>query len=148
MENLAWELYGYMKGHCVGIENAMNSRDLLEKMKLRGDEWKGVSERKIRYLLADIRNEPEITRHLGSSTKRGYWLTTEKDDERYLLRKTENVVRGMRECLGLGISSLAFYKVLNEEGRKPQALDNQTRLREGLKDVHLTSDDLLKKGNE
>lgn len=148
METLAWELYTYMKGHCVGIENAMNSKDMLEKMRLRGDEWKSIGERKLRYLIDEIRNNPEITRHIGSSTSRGYWLTTEKDDENYILQKVKIVIKGMRECLSLGASSLTFYKVLNEEGRKSQALDNQTRLRKGLKDVHLTSDDLLKKGKK
>lgn len=139
-------VYRYMETHCVGIANAKTSDELLDAMRCRYAEFENVSTREIRYCLERIRRNATVTRHIGSSSKRGYWLTTEEDDAAFLSRKVKGVKEDIEECLRLGISPDCFYKALNEWKGVRLPLHGQENLEEGKPDVLLTSDDLAKTG--
>lgn len=147
MPTRAWQVYKYLKTHCVGEKKKQSAEKIVNYLKGNTvfDFGKDYDKRQLRSDIRKIRTT--LPRRIGSSSS-GYWLMTNEDMEKGTKLLESQFVSITETLVNLGINPKLLHEVVGGIGRKRgKELDNQGTLPIGnyLREViHTLSDDLEK----
>jgi len=134
-----WRLYDWLKGYCVGIENAKGADEIVKSVK-QNDDYDN------RQLRKDIRAlRTTLPRRIGSSSK-GYWLMTSDDEIKGTSLLVSQFLSITETLTQQGIDTKLLHAIVGSLAKKQgKEVDGQLTLKitEHLRDtIHTLSDDL------
>lgn len=151
MNKRTWKVYQFLKENCVGEENKMKGKDIVENLILNDKD--GIfNEYRIETFRADIvkiKNNSVIKRII-SSNHYGYWLSTKEDENDGLYYQKIKIKKQIKNCILNGVSIEYFYNCLNEMkelslGNKVSNGQKRIVINKEKDEIVKKSDDLIKK---